>query len=55
MQRVKEVYRELDLERVFKEYETESHTRLTEMIHSQKMLPVDVFIGLLNKIYKRSK
>lgn len=53
--RVKEVYRDLDLERVFKEYEAESHTRLSEMIHSQTMLPAEVFVGLLNKIYKRSK
>jgi farnesyl diphosphate synthase len=56
--RVKALYRELDLERVFKAYEDESYARLQEMIAdrcARVNLPEDVFKGLLAKIYKRSK
>ncbi len=55
MERVKQVYRDLDLERVFKEYEAQSHQELTQLIEKQALLPAEVFTGLLKKIYKRTK
>ena len=53
--RVKGVYRELDLEAVFRSYEAHSHEKLTASVSDQKLLPPEVFTGLLNKIYKRNK
>ena len=56
--RVKALYRELDLEEVFKRYEAESYERLNALIRARcdsVGLPEDVFRALLNKIYKRSK
>lgn len=52
---VKEVYRELQLERKFLDYEQKSHDRLTAEIEQQTSLPPGVFTLLLNKIYKRKK
>lgn len=53
--KVKQVYRELELEAVFRKYEQESHEKLLELINSQTLLPTGVFSLLLNKIYKRKK
>lgn len=55
VERVKAVYRDMDLEAVFKSYETHSHERLTAAIAEQQLLPPEVFSGLLAKIYKRTK
>lgn len=52
---VKAVYRELDLEKVFKDYEQRSYDTLLETIKGQSLLPEGVFLSLLQKIYKRKK
>lgn len=51
---VKKVYKELDLERVFKEYEDASFAKLSEMINLVHSMPRAVFSDLLQRIYKRS-
>lgn len=53
--KVKDVYKQLQLESVFQKYEQESHDSLTALIQKQQQLPEDVFLLLLKKIYKRSK
>lgn len=55
VQAVKEVYRQLELEALFKQYEQESHEGLLKTIEGQDLLPQGVFTMLLNKIYKRQK
>ena len=40
---------------MFKQYEQESHERLSALISQQKFLPEEVFTALLKKIYKRQK
>lgn len=55
IQKIKDVYVELDLERVFKEYEQTSYEKLSAEISAQKELPAEVFTALLKKIYKRQK
>ena len=52
---VKQTYRELDVEAMFKQYEQESYERLSKLISQQKVLPEEVFTALLKKIYKRQK
>lgn len=53
--RIKELYRQLELERIFQQYEQESFDQLTATIQGQSRLPEGVFSLLLKKIYKRSK
>ena len=53
--RVKDVYKQLQLESIFKAYEKDSYDSLTSLIQKQQQLPEDVFLLLLKKIYKRSK
>ncbi|GAB4822318.1 hypothetical protein N2152v2_009364 [Parachlorella kessleri] len=55
VQRVKEVYRSLDLEGVFRQYEQDSYGKLVATIEGQDSLPQEVFMMLLKKIYKRNK
>lgn len=52
---VKALYAQLDLEDVYRKYESESYARLGETIHEQTLLPAEVFTHLLDKIYKRQK
>ena len=51
------IYRELDLETVFKKYEEDSYVRLTAMIGAfdASQVPHEVFTGMLAKIFKRTK
>lgn len=51
---VKELYRTLDLPKVFADYEEDSYQRIQRAL-DEIDLPRDVFEILLNKIYKRSK
>jgi len=53
--KVKQLYRDLDLEKMFRAYEAESHESLCKKIDSQSALPKEVFTSFLDKIYKRSK
>lgn len=55
IKRVKEIYDELNLKEKFEEYEKISYEKLKEKIKNQNQLPEDVFMTLLNKIYKRKK
>ena len=52
---VKAVYRELDLEAAFREFEEGAHAALVAEIHGQAAVPAAVFTPLLAKIFKRSK
>lgn len=52
---IKALYKELDLEAVFAEYEEESYARLNKLIFDQKKLPHELFSAMLAKIYKRAK
>eukprot|EP00955_Chlamydomonas_euryale_P073785 361840-Chlamydomonas_euryale.AAC.10 len=52
---VKRVYSELELGRRFREYEEQTYQRLCSAIESQVLLPKEVFMSLLRKIYKRVK
>uniref|UniRef100_A0A061RPF1 Farnesyl diphosphate synthase n=1 Tax=Tetraselmis sp. GSL018 TaxID=582737 RepID=A0A061RPF1_9CHLO len=53
--KVKQIYRELGLEKDFQDYEAESYKKLCAKIEQQTVLPKSVFTSLLNKIYKRTK
>lgn len=52
---VKALYRDLELEKRFQEYEESSHNEIMAMIDSTPDLPREVFMFLLQKIYKRTK
>jgi farnesyl diphosphate synthase len=52
---VKALYKELEIERRFQEYEQRSYEQLSATIEEQTLLPKEVFTSLLKKIYKRSK
>ena len=52
---VKGVFRELDLEAKFKEYEEATNAELVKMIGDVKGMPTAIFSKLLSRIYKRQK
>jgi farnesyl diphosphate synthase len=56
---VKALYRELKLDAVFEAYEAESYAQLKSMIAETCSkpggVPPQVYLSLLNKIYKRQK
>ncbi len=53
-ERVKEVYRQLDLEQVYRQYEEESYQRLMGVIEARAgNLPQGMFLEFANRIYKR--
>jgi len=52
--KVKEVYRELDISTLFHEYEEQSYTKIMEMIEESKTnLPKKIFVDYLNTIHRR--
>ena len=56
--KVKEVYQEMDLERVYREYENEKVGQIKEAIYAideSEGLKRSIFEGFLQKIYKRTK
>ena len=55
VERVKKLYRELDLKSIFETYEEESYVEIKRKIDEYKELPTEVFMFLLGKIYKRQK
>ncbi|KAJ3204853.1 Farnesyl pyrophosphate synthetase [Dinochytrium kinnereticum] len=57
VQVVKNVYKELELETLYKKYEEESYNRLHDLISKLDItvLPQEMFVTFLNRIYKRSK
>lgn len=53
---VKAVYKDLNLEQLYKDTETESYARLTAMIESKcEYVPKKVFLDFAKKIYFRHK
>lgn len=55
---VKDLYKKLDLEELFKQYEADSYASLTKQIEEacpKVNLPQSVYTALLGKIYKRAK
>eukprot|EP00731_Ephydatia_muelleri_P025482 Em0017g565a len=53
-QRVKEVYKQLNMEKVFRDYEEESYQKLMKQIESaSSSLPSGMFVDFANRIYKR--
>jgi farnesyl diphosphate synthase len=52
---VKALYREMDIESIYKAYEEKSYREIQSMLEAEKDLPKEVFEFLLKKIYKRSK
>ncbi|KAJ7375669.1 hypothetical protein OS493_039705 [Desmophyllum pertusum] len=55
-EKVKALYHELNLKKVYHEHEEESYKRILELI-SQKSanLPKEMFLEFVKKIYKRDK
>jgi farnesyl diphosphate synthase len=53
--KIKALYRELDLEKLYLEYEEKSYKELTEIMENQTALPKELFSSMLAKIYKRTK
>jgi len=53
--RVKEIYGQLGMKRIYEQYEQQSYQQLKAMIASQNQVPREVFDRLLAKIYKRQK
>jgi farnesyl diphosphate synthase len=54
VQRVKQLYRELDLPSAFEKYEEDSYGQIQDELDRLKKVPRAVFDVLLKKIYKRS-
>ena len=52
---VKDLYKKLDLVKVFEDYEEASYKTIQEALDKVTLMPRDVFELLLKKIYKRSK
>mmetsp|Transcript_15759 Transcript_15759/g.53479 ORF Transcript_15759/g.53479 Transcript_15759/m.53479 type:complete len:396 (-) Transcript_15759:115-1302(-) len=55
IQTIKNLYRDMGLEEVFREFEEESFTRINRLLDDTSGLPREVFDFLLKKIYKRNK
>ena len=55
VQKVKALYNELDMTKIFQEYEEKSYQEIRSKMSSAEGLPQNVFEFLLTKIYKRSK
>ena len=55
VQAVKNLYKALDLESIYRDYEDKSYAEIKKILDETKELPREVFEFLLNKIYKRSK
>ncbi|GFO28033.1 farnesyl pyrophosphate synthase [Plakobranchus ocellatus] len=56
VKKVKAIYKELDLESVYKRYEESSYQELIKLINkSNSKVPHEVFTRFANKIYKRQK
>ena len=55
VQQVKQLYTEMELEPLFKDFEQESHSSLLQKIDEQGVLPKEGFTLLLAKIFKRTK
>ena len=54
--KIKSIYKELELEKVYQEYEESSFQRISKLIDSMDdtLLPKSMFYDFMNRIYKRS-
>jgi len=52
---VKDLYRQIGVEDIFKKYEEKSYAAIRKLLDEVKELPTEVFEFLLRKIYKRAK
>jgi len=52
--KVKEIYKQLNIPKIFKDYEDESYSKLIKQIDGVLNMPKEVFLDLLARIYKRS-
>ncbi len=54
---VKQIYRDLEIEKLYKEYEEQSYTKLNNLISQldESLVKRQVFTTFMNKIYKRTK
>jgi len=55
VRRVKDLYRQIGVEDIFKKYEEKSYAAIRKLLDEVKELPTEVFEFLLRKIYKRAK
>eukprot|EP00938_MAST-03A_sp_MAST-3A-sp1_P006122 g6122.t1 len=55
IQKIKALYKSLELEKCYLNYEKESYEKITSMIETTKSVPHGVFQSFLKKIYKRNK
>jgi farnesyl diphosphate synthase len=55
VQRVKDLYVEMGIEKIFHDYEEASYAEIQRELDALTVMPRDVFELLLKKIYKRSK
>ena len=56
VRRVKEIYKQLDLEKVYHEYEEESYQKIVGLIDGGSgTLPKGMFTEFANRIYKRKQ
>jgi len=53
VQKIKDLYREMKLEEMFRAYEEDAHKELSKEIREQKEVPEHCFNWMLNKIFKR--
>lgn len=53
--KIKALYKEMDMAALFHKYEDDVHAELVKEIEKQKDVPKDVFLWMLNKIFKRQK
>ena len=51
--KVKDVYDELQLQKLYKTYEDEAYTEIVKQINGLSSLNPDIFFSFLGKIYKR--
>ncbi len=52
---VKDIYKQINLPKIFKEYEEQSYENIQSLINEVEGMPRNVFSILLAKIYKRCK
>jgi len=57
IQKIKDLYKELKIEELYKQYEEDSYKRISEMISKvdPNVINPDVFTKFMNRIYKRTK
>jgi len=51
---IKNLYKEVNIEKIFKKYEDESYAAICDKINQVRIMPQEVFYKLLGKIYKRN-